>query len=83
MNEPDLFGHVEPERGKNYVEPRGHADRPGTGPDGETCGTCGNATYKQMGKRYYKCALLQRNWTSGRGTDIRLRDPACSQWVPE
>lgn len=27
-------------RGKHYVAPRGGADRPGTGPAGETCGTC-------------------------------------------
>lgn len=28
------------QRGKNYVEPRGYAYHPGTGPEGETCGSC-------------------------------------------
>lgn len=59
---------------------KGMAGPPGTGPEGETCGTCANTVYVQYAKRYYKCKLV--NYTSGPATDIRLKTPACRHWEP-
>ena len=60
---------------------RGHADYPGTGPEGETCGSCTHLARKQMAKTYLKCKLMESKWTGGGGTDVRARDPACSKWA--
>ena len=52
------------------------------GPTGETCGSCANASGVRHGSRtYYKCDLVKP--TRGGGTDIRLKDPACSRFVKE
>lgn len=67
-------------RGKHYVEPRGGADRPGTGPAGETCGSCKHIYRNQQAKVYLKCALTRACWTGGGKTDIRARWAACSKW---
>jgi len=57
----------------------GYAARPGTGPRGETCKGCACAYQSHGGNRsYWKCSLVVP--TSGPGTDIRLKSPACSQW---
>lgn len=60
----------------------GYAQPPGTGPAGETCGTCRHcyATQTRSGKRFYKCALVKQ--TSGPGTDIRLKTRSCRAWKP-
>lgn len=42
------------QRGKHYVQPRGYFYHPGTGPQGETCGTCKHIT---DGRRWHKCGL--------------------------
>lgn len=52
---------------------------PGTGPEGETCGTCGHHVVHIWSKRYHKCALVKP--TRGPGTDIRVRSPACAKWI--
>lgn len=57
-----------------------HAALPGTGPVGETCGSCANLYRKRMGNTYLKCALTRAQWTGGAGTDVKARDPACSKW---
>ena len=62
------------------VPKRGHAARPGTGPEGETCATCHHYPIKRMSKAYRKCALTKATWTGGGGSDIRARDPACEKW---
>lgn len=59
---------------------RGHAAAPGTGPQGETCGTCANLVRKQMAGTYLKCGLMRSAWTGGGGTDVRAKDPACRAW---
>jgi hypothetical protein len=61
----------------------GYAAQPGTGPEGETCGSCSWCRAKQMrsGRRFYKCGRMTRAWTHGRATDICLRSPACSDHV--
>lgn len=65
------------QRGKNYVQPRGYFYHPGTGPAGETCGSCKHCA---SGNRYSKCALNRARWTHGRATDILVRSPACRHW---
>jgi len=57
-----------------------HAAPPGTGPAGETCGSCANLYRKRMGKTYLKCSLTRAQWTGGGGTDVKARDAACSKW---
>jgi len=60
--------------------PRGHAAQPGTGPEGETCGTCQHLYRNRLAKTYLKCELMQLYWTGGRGSDVRAKDPACRRW---
>lgn len=60
---------------------RGYAWTPGTGPAGETCGTCCHRALRKG--KYYKCDLVAVNWTGGYGTDILLRSLACRFWEPE
>lgn len=72
---------VVPVRGKHYVQPRGYADRPGTGPDGETCKSCRHSYKGGTGQRGHpKCKLTQRCHTSSRRTDILMNAAACSKW---
>ena len=58
----------------------GHAWPPGTGPEGETCGSCKHLYRKLMSKTYLKCDLMQAVWTGGGGTDVQAKDPACKKW---
>jgi len=58
-----------------------HAAEPGSGPPGETCGTCLNLMRKHLSKTYLKCRRVHSRWTGGGGTDVRAKDPACSKWV--
>jgi hypothetical protein len=61
--------------------PRGlYAARPGTGPEGETCGSCKHIFHNRLAKTYLKCSLMRGKWTGGGGTDIKSRAPACSKW---
>lgn len=56
------------------------------GPIGETCGTCEHAfdnAQPWQKKRYYKCEIARREPTKGSGSDIRLKDAACSRWEKE
>lgn len=60
---------------------RGYVQPPGTGPAGETCGSC---CHRAMGRGgWYKCDLNQAHWTGGLGTDILLKSPACRLWEPD
>ena len=58
---------------------RGYASPPGTGPKGETCGTCQHIV---RGRRYAKCALRRATWTHGYATDILVNADACEKWEP-
>ena len=80
MTDLDLYGKPYQRRGKHYVEPRGYAAKPGSGPVGETCGSCIHHGVKRMSKSYHKCELAAAIWTGGRGSDILVRSPACSKW---
>ena len=59
---------------------KGYAGTPGSGPSGETCGSCKHIYRKNMGKVYVKCDLMRQYWTRGYGTDIRVRALACEKW---
>ena len=66
-------------RGKHYVQPRGYAALPGTGPAGKHCRDCANYTHKgNVAGSYPKCWANRAHWTGGRGSDILARAPACS-----
>lgn len=65
------------QRGKHYVQPRGYADHPGTGPAGETCKTCQHCI---QFRRWNKCDKARYRWTGGRRSDILAGAPACRQW---
>lgn len=63
-------------------EDRAHMYAPGSGPVGQSCGTCAKCVRRPHGGRrtYHKCSVMREYWTRGRSTDIRLRDPACLAW---
>lgn len=66
-------------RGRHYVQPRGYAAAPGTGPAGETCGSC---RHIWRSRRFRKCELNRACWTHGPRSDILARAPACQRWQP-
>lgn len=60
-----------------------HPYGPGSGPAGQTCGTCQKCSVVDYhNKRYYKCHVLMKFWTHSYGTDIRKKDLACKSWEP-
>lgn len=61
--------------------PSGHYLPPGTGPEGETCGSCAHLVRKQLAGTYLKCGLNRDRWTGGGKTDVRARDAACKAWA--
>lgn len=72
----DMFGQEAPPARKG-TQPRGYYAPPGTGPEGETCGSCRHISLRG---KYRKCTLNRDRWTNGPGTDILARAPACSSW---
>jgi len=69
------------EAAKEFGKPKGlFAAEPGTGPAGETCGTCLHLYRRRMSKTYLKCALVNREWTGGSATDVKASTPACLKW---
>lgn len=61
--------------------PRGYAWTPGTGPDGETCGSCRHRVRIPLsGKTVSKCGANRSAWTASRRTDILAGSPACKFW---
>jgi len=90
MSDPDLIElaagpMLTPEQRRKLKPPcgtgkRGHVAPPGTGPEGETCGSCQHLYRNQMAKTYLKCGLNRAKWTGGLKTDVRARDQACRQW---
>lgn len=85
----DLFGEtvvieISEAKGRKPTKPNGYAAPPGTGPDGEKCKSCHHAVGTgHCARTYYKCKLMEPNWTGGPGTDILLRSPACRLWEKE
>ncbi len=81
MTQPCFPGFERADDPRRDATKRATAAVPGTGPDGETCETCRSCC--KVGwhnKYYYKCELMERWWTHGAGTDIRLKWAACSEW---
>lgn len=76
---PTLAGEIVavPQFGKHHIQQRGYAAKPGTGPKGETCGSC---KHIRRGRRYRKCELTRACWTHSQRTDILARAPACAKW---
>lgn len=75
MSEPadsgDLFGTA-----SRQYSGIGYAATPGSGPAGETCGSCAFMT----GRRFHKCAI--GIVSNGAATDdIRVSAPACRLWT--
>lgn len=79
MKEQGKAVNERPIRKRRDETPRGYAAPPGTGPEGEKCGTCVHS-YRRGGCAggYYKCRLVKP--TRSTRTDIRLKSPACSRW---
>ena len=63
------------------VIPNGYAAPPGTGPEGETCGSCRWLYRNHLSKTYLKCQKMSPFWTGGPKTDIRAKAPACREWA--
>jgi hypothetical protein len=76
----DLFGNPDGGPRKKGTPPKGYAAPPGTGPSGETCGSCAYIRHSGNAGRYKKCELQRFRWTHGPGSDIRSGSPACSRW---
>ena len=78
----ELFDNLPPipKRGRHYVKPNGYAARPGSGPKGETCGSCRFIVRFERSKVWHKCELRRQTWTHGRGSDILVGAPACRFW---
>lgn len=80
---PDLFDnlpdHAAPDKPVRIKAKGLYAAMPGTGPAGETCGSCKHCHRAGSG-RYRKCELCRSKWTGGPGTDIKARSRACSKW---
>lgn len=61
--------------------PWGYYGPPGTGPVGQTCGTCAHAARIRLSqKAIYKCRRNEAKWSHSRKTDILVRTPACIGW---
>jgi len=68
---------------KPRLNKAGHAAPPGSGPKGETCGTCAHYVSVRFNMRSYpKCGLMESTWNNSYGTDIRKKDEACRKWEP-
>jgi hypothetical protein len=73
-----------PARGKHYVEPRGYAAMPGTGPADKQCRHCAHYTHASgVAGNYPKCGANRARWTGGRASDILAKAPACSKFQNE
>ena len=89
----DLFGQPDTQREptapgtpqkRKTPKANGYAARPGSGPQGETCGTCQHLVRVAGGnKSYRKCGFARAKWTHGPGSDIQSRAPACLMWQGE
>lgn len=88
--QPDLIAGLPPVTAKPRAGDdwnRAYARRPGSGPQGETCGTClhiRRKDYRHSGpsKWCFKCALSAHP-CHGAASDIRMKTAACSKWQPK
>jgi hypothetical protein len=63
------------------VRKRGHAAMPGSGPQGETCGSCVHAVRTSHRPQKYTCGLRGSAAWMGANSEIERSDPACSKWA--
>lgn len=86
-----LFGGTEParaERGEfRSPQANGYAAPPGTGPAGETCGTCSHCSVRVhtsagRNRKFYKCGVMVQTWSFCRSTDVLASSPACRLFAP-
>jgi hypothetical protein len=63
---------------KKRGQAKGNAAPIGSGPKGETCGTCAHCYTREFSKSYHKCDLVKAS--GGPGTDIRKKWAACARW---
>lgn len=84
MKQPSLFGTTLPPHARFTAPLDGYAEKPGTRPVGQSCGTCAHCAFRQArsGRRFYKCDLIIGGWTRDTATDIRLSSPACRRHEP-
>lgn len=66
--------------GKRGPRQAGYASLPRSGPAGETCGSCCHLYRKHLSKTYPKCLLMRAHWTGGKGSDVKVKSPACRHW---
>lgn len=79
----DLFGEKVVLRAPAGTRVRGYADDPGTGPTGESCGSCTFIRRESNGsgnKRWAKCGHPLGYRSSCTASDIRAKAPACRHW---
>jgi len=79
----NIFGKNEPARKMipyGHEKPNGYADKPGTGPAGESCKTCKFNVLLATKSPVHKCFLMRAQWDRSALTDIRVKSPACSKW---
>ena len=72
---PSALSHL-----RGGTQAKGYAAMPGTGPKGETCGSCDHLVRKRLARVHRKCGLMERHWTGGEGTDVLTTAPACRSW---
>ncbi len=78
----NLFGETQTDPVLLKLDRR-RPDIRGTGPEGETCGTCKYLIRIEYHNRAYrKCEKMKGHWTHGPGTDVRAKDEACRWWKP-
>lgn len=91
--QPNLFGGIDPAPMCGPMRsPRadGYAAEPGTGPAGETCGSCAHCRGRHFTRcrpgarprKFYKCAANMTEWTNSRDSDVLVHSPACRFWTP-
>jgi hypothetical protein len=78
---PGFLGKVKAAVKRGLVD-LAHPYAPGSGPKGETCGSCAKLVVKACNKNYFKCHVMRAQWSGGHSTDIRKKDAACLAWEP-
>lgn len=68
---------------KGGASDRAHPYPPGSGPRGQSCGTCAKLCTREYRRKFFKCRVLMKHWTRTRATDVQLRDAACLAWEPD
>jgi hypothetical protein len=57
-----------------------HAARPGSGPPGETCGSCHHLLLSGSRGQFRKCGKMRGTGSRSARSDVRKEDLACVVW---